>query len=91
MHSRRNFIGKVASGIAGTIAVPSSVLGANDRIRMGIIGAGDRGTELVRQAMSCPGVEFAAFCDVYTKRLENAKALAPDARHNSMLPEPMHP
>src|SRR2546421_4656730 len=42
MQSRRNFIGKVASGLAGSLAV-SNVLGANDRIRLGIIGAGDRG------------------------------------------------
>jgi predicted dehydrogenase len=46
---------------------------------MGIIGIGDRGSELVRQAMACPGVEFAAFADIYTRRLENAKRLAPNA------------
>src|SRR6516164_3146466 len=79
MQSRRIFIGKVASGLAGTLAVPSSVLGANDRVRMGIIGAGDRGLELVRWAIATPGVEFAAFCDVYTKRLEIAKKVVPTA------------
>lgn len=79
MDSRRNFIGKVASGLAGSLAVPAGVLGANDRIRLGIIGVGDRGSELVRQAMACPGVEFAAFCDVYTARLEKAKQVAPHA------------
>ena len=51
MDSRRNFIGKVASGLAGSLAVPSAVLGANDRIRVGIIGTGDRGSEIARQAM----------------------------------------
>ncbi|MDQ6678253.1 MAG: Gfo/Idh/MocA family oxidoreductase [Acidobacteriota bacterium] len=79
MQSRRNFIGKVASGLAGTIAA-SSVLGANDRVRLGIIGAGDRGMQDVRDAMACPNTEFAAFCDVYTKRLEDAKAVAPNAK-----------
>ena len=79
MQSRRIFIGKVASGLAGTLAVPSSVLGANDRVRVGIIGAGDRGLELVRWAVATPGVEFAAFCDVYTKRLETAKKVVPTA------------
>ena len=78
MDSRRKFLGKVA-GLAGTLAVPSSVLGANDRVRMGIIGVGARGSELVRQAMACPGVEFVAFADVYTRRLEEAKQLAPEA------------
>ena len=79
MDSRRNFMGKFASGVAGALAVPSSLLSANDRIRVGIIGVGARGTELVRQAMACPNVEFAAFADVYTRRLEDAKKLAPGA------------
>ena len=78
MDSRRKFLGRVA-GLAGTLAVPSSVLGANDRIRVGIIGVGARGSELVRQAMACPGVEFVAFADVYTRRLEEAKQIAPEA------------
>jgi len=80
MDSRRNFIGKVAGGLAGTLASPSSVLGANDRIRLGIIGPGARGMELVREAMACPNTEFVAFADIYTRRLEEAKRLAPNAK-----------
>jgi predicted dehydrogenase len=79
MSSRRSFIGTVASGLATTIAAPSSVLGANDRIRLGIIGPGDRGTQLVREAISLPGVDFAAFADIYSRRLEDAKKLVPGA------------
>jgi len=79
MQSRRNFIGKVASGLAGTLAV-SNVLGANDRIRLGIIGPGDRGLQLVREAIACANTEFVGFADVYTKRLEDAKKVAPEAK-----------
>ena len=79
MHSRRNFIGRVASGIAGTIAAPGSVIGANDRIRLGVIGAGARGVELAREAMGCANTECTAFADVYRDRLEQSKRLAPDA------------
>src|SRR5258708_17130005 len=79
MQSRRNFIGKVASGLGGTLAV-SNVLGANDRIRLGISGAGDRGMQDVRDAMACPNVDFVAFADIYTKRLEGAKKVAPNAK-----------
>src|SRR6478736_3759149 len=79
MQSRRNFIGKVASGLAGTLAV-SNVLGANDKIRLGIIGAGDRGMHIVREAMACPNTEFVAFADIYTKRLEDARKVAPSAK-----------
>src|SRR5262249_40618232 len=79
MHSRRKFIGQVASGIAGTLAT-GSVLGANDRIRMGLIGAGDRGMQLVREAVGLPNVEFVAFADIYTKRLEDARKSVPGAK-----------
>ena len=79
MQSRRNFIGKFASGLAGTLAV-SNVLGANDRIRLGIIGAGDRGMQDVREAIAGPNTEFVAFADIYTKRLEDAKKVAPGAK-----------
>ena len=79
MDSRRKFIGTIASGLATTLASPRGVLGANDRIRAGIIGIGDRGTEIARQAINCPNVDFVAFADIYTRRLENAKKLAPGA------------
>ena len=51
MQSRRNFIGKVATGLAGTLA-SSNVLGANDRIRLGIIGPGAVGSVLLEQLAS---------------------------------------
>ncbi len=80
MDSRRNFLGKVASGIAGSLAVPSGAIGANERVRLGIIGAGGRGMEIVREAMSCPNTEFVGFADVYTRKLEEAKRIAPNAK-----------
>ena len=71
----------MASGLAGTLAaVPRNVLGANDRIRVGIVGAGDRGMELVNQIRLCPNVEVAAFADIYTKRLEKAVGAVPAAK-----------
>jgi predicted dehydrogenase len=79
MQSRRNFIGKVATGLAGTLA-GSSVLGANERIRVGVIGAGARGTELLREALACPNTECTGVADVYVKRVEATQALAPGAR-----------
>src|SRR5437016_7845596 len=79
MDSRRNFLGKMASGLA-VAAAPGSVLGANERIRLGIIGAGDRGMQIVREAIACPNTEFIGFADIYTKRLEDAKKVAPNAK-----------
>jgi predicted dehydrogenase len=79
MQSRRNFIGKVATGLAGTLAA-SNVLGANDRVRLGIIGAGARGSEILREAVSLPNVECIGAADIYTRRLEEVKKVAPDAK-----------
>src|SRR5580692_6654101 len=79
MQTRRNFIGNVATGLAGTFAT-GRVLGANDRIRIGVIGVGDRGTQLAREAIACPATEISAFADIYTRRREDALKLAPAAR-----------
>jgi predicted dehydrogenase len=78
MQSRRNFIGNVATGLAGTLAA-GNALGANQRIRLGIIGAGARGTELLQQALSCENVECVGAADVYTRRLEDVAKIAPNA------------
>ena len=90
MSSRRRFLGQVASGIGG-LAIPASVLGANERLRFGIIGYGARGQEIVREAMSCPNTEFAAVCDIYTDQREKAKTLVPGVKtfidHRLMLEE----
>ena len=81
MTSRRNFLGRVSAGVAGTLAtMPSSVLGANDRIRLAIIGAGDRGQQIMRDAVACPNTDFAAVADVYRRRHEQAAAIAPQAK-----------
>jgi len=70
----------MASGLGTLAAVPRNVLGANDRIRFAIVGAGDRGLELVHQIRVCPNTEIAAFADVYTKRLEKAASVVPGAK-----------
>jgi len=79
MQTRRNFIGHVATGLAGSLAT-GRVLGASDRLRVGVIGIGDRGTQLTREAMASPDVEVAAFADVYTRRLADAVKLVPGAK-----------
>src|SRR6476661_6298858 len=97
MDSRRNFVGKVAYGLAGTLAAgPARVIanngGANERIRIGIIGAGDRGMELVNHIRACSNTEIAGFADVYAKRLETAAGVAPGAAvhadYRSLLDDP---
>jgi len=84
MPTRREFVESVLAG-AATLAVAgplasSRVLGANDRIRVGLIGAGGRGQEIFKTALKCPNTEAAAVADVYIRRLDEVKALAPQAK-----------
>src|SRR6202167_6827049 len=91
MQTRRNFIGNVATGLAGSFAT-GQILGASDRLRVGVIGVGDRGTQLAREAISCPDVELAAFADVYTRRLADAIKLSQFAKtyvdYHQLLDDP---
>ena len=79
----------MATGIGSLASVPRTVLGANDRIRLGVIGYGDRGGALAREAANCPGVQVIAASDIYTKQLERAAAELPGiktfADHRAML------
>ena len=81
MSTRRAFMQKALGGSAALAVYglfPSSrVLGANDRIRIGLIGAGGRGTQIFKAALKCPNVEGVAAADVYTRRLDEVKALVP--------------
>jgi predicted dehydrogenase len=79
--SRRTFL-VTASGI-GLAARPliaqaagASIQGANDRIRLGIIGTGGRARGLMTQLKRLPGVELAAVCDVYEPRRLQAVEIA---------------
>ncbi|MHC4487688.1 MAG: Gfo/Idh/MocA family protein [Planctomycetota bacterium] len=47
------------------VPVMQSVLGANERIRVGFIGVGNRGTQLLERFLKQNDVEVAALCDVY--------------------------
>ena len=76
--TRREFIKKAAIGTAAVLAYPSArVLGANDRVRVGMIGVGGRGQDLLRQIMQVPNTELVVMADVYSRRREEAKKMAP--------------
>jgi predicted dehydrogenase len=58
-------------------------LGANDRVRLGIIGPGGRGQELMREFVKAPNAEFVALADVYNARFEQGKKLLSEAGANT--------
>ena len=73
--SRRNFITKLTLTAAGVSLganvfpvpniFPGNIIGANDKIRVGFIGVGNRGSQLLGLFMTNPDCEVAAFCDIY--------------------------
>ena len=66
---RRRFLKQAAAGAAIAFTYPSGrIRGANDRVRLGIIGAGARGQELMREFLSVPNVEFVAVAEVPADR-----------------------
>ena len=75
--TRREFIKATAVGAAGLLASPSRVLGANDRVRVGMIGVGARGQDLLKQLLEVPNAQLVAIADVYSRRHDEARHLAP--------------
>ncbi len=78
--NRREFVEGVAAGAAVIAAYPSArALGANNRIRIGLIGAGDRGTQDLKEALLQPDVECVAVADVYSRHRDQVKTVVPGA------------
>ena len=84
--SRRKFLtssGKVVVGAALTASSYSRVLGANDRIRLGVVGCGNMGTQHIHHFVDDEGAfakatnaEITAVCDIYEPRKERATQLS---------------
>jgi predicted dehydrogenase len=84
--SRREFL-QATGAIAGTMAAGNILeaepieahtvpVPASDRIRFGIIGVGMQGSGLLSNAITLPGVECVAACDLYDGRRTLAQEIA---------------
>ncbi len=82
--ARRDFV-KTSAAAVGAAAIyhrniHARVIGANDRINIGCIGVGGRGTGVMQWAMrvgsSTQPAQVVAVCDVYRKRLTNARTIS---------------
>src|SRR6266542_1148716 len=88
---RRSFIrtsARTAAGLTVMSSLPRSVLGANDRLRVGLIGCGGRGNYLLGETLALAtdrNVEVAALCDVWRVNLE--KTAARVAAHQPRKPQ----
>src|SRR5579864_6627240 len=78
--ARRDFLKQAAIGTAALMIDPSRVLGANDRVRVGMIGVGGRGQELLRQVIAVPNVDLVAMADIYPRRFDQAKKYVPNIK-----------
>jgi predicted dehydrogenase len=82
--NRRTFLGQTAGTVAATVLSSpafsySRIKGANDRILLGHIGVGSRGSELawiVSRLKDRHNVEMAAVCDLWKVNREKAAARA---------------
>lgn len=78
--SRRDFLKDSALAGAGAAVfgglAPARALGANDKIRLALLGAGQRGRYDMSLFQKDPSVEVVAVCDVYEPHREAALKLA---------------
>jgi predicted dehydrogenase len=75
--ARRSFLRGVT---AATAISYSRILGANDRIKLGLIGCGERGRYDMSNFLKTDTVDAVALCDVYAPHLDEAKKQAASAR-----------
>lgn len=74
--TRRDFSRKSFAAAAVSALGATPVMGANDRVRLGLIGSGGRGREDWGTFLKEPGVEGVAVCDVYDPNREQGIAMA---------------
>jgi predicted dehydrogenase len=79
--SRRNFLKYASAAAAAPYVITSTALGnadtppASDRITLGHIGVGGRGTDLLRGFLQCKDCQSVAAADAYASRRNNAAAM----------------
>jgi predicted dehydrogenase len=78
--SRRDFLEATTLGAAGLMlgssSVPASALGANDRVNVGVIGAGGQGISLIRDLATVANSRITAMCDIFEPNLTKGANLA---------------
>src|SRR3954469_6772444 len=72
---RRAFLGATAA----TALSYSRVMGANERIQLGLIGCGERGRGDLGNFVRTDVVNVAALCDIYGTNIEAGKSVAKNA------------
>lgn len=63
--NRRSFAKTLVAAGAAVSVAPARVLGANDRVRLGFIGVGNRGDQVLDAFLKHPDAEVVALCDIH--------------------------
>lgn len=72
--SRRNFLktqGMIAAGLSAASAFSAPAI--NDKVRVGCIGVGNRGSQVMRAFLKCPDVSLPVICDVDERKIKLIK------------------
>jgi predicted dehydrogenase len=83
MQRRELFRRVSAAATAMTAASYQRVMGANDTVQLGLIGAGERGRYVMSQFQATNRVSVAAVCDVYSENIDKARQKATGAKNFS--------
>ncbi len=76
--NRRNFVQVTAASMSA--ASYSRVMGANDKVNLGLIGAGGRGKGVMGTFQKTNQVNVTAICDIYAARVDEGLSKAPGAK-----------
>ncbi len=69
---RREFIKRSIATVGAAAAASANILGANDRVRVGVIGPGRQGRGVMKTFMKNPDVQVVALCDVFRPQIDFA-------------------
>lgn len=96
--SRRRFLDRIVVATAGAgiaaaapwAAIAQTPVATGNRVRLGVIGTGDRGRALIQNIAKTRNCTVAAICDTYPVHLDRARKLVPAgtpvfADHRAML------
>ena len=74
--NRREFLQSASISALASGSLGRAAASASKPVRLGIIGAGSRGQEDLRQFLRVPGVSVEAICDIYPPRSQEIDRLA---------------
>jgi len=86
--TRREFIGATAGATlltATSLRASGRVQGANDRVRIGLIGSGNRGRQVAGFCLKHPDAQYLAAADVFKPNVDNAVKLLSEAQKGTTV------